>query len=216
MARICKSCGSTNSFGSRFCEECGQKLEVKINVSTIKTKFNVNRNFTFTLIAIIVAILLLSMISNSIFGLDQSLHKYFRAIEKNDIELFLKAFPKQTQLLLNQKESFGDLSYEEASKNLDTIYNTFMNDHGENYRLRFKVRAKEYWPKFRISSAKDYLFETWTIPKRRVNKVISLTINMELKGKGYKEDYIISLKALKLGSKWYVYPENNSLFFKID
>ncbi|HQM96719.1 MAG: zinc ribbon domain-containing protein [Clostridia bacterium] len=215
MARLCKNCGTNNSFGSRYCEECGQKLEVRLEVPTIKKPVKVNKNAIITLSAFITVIMLLILIINSFGSIEQSLDMYFRGIQKNQIENFIASFPPQVENIFTQKSIIDGIRYEDFKSSFDEDYAYNYNKFGERFRVRYSIKVKEYWSREEINLQKTQLYDIWRIPKTSVKDIITVNLQVTLRGESQEQTYTMALDMIKIHGKWYVYPDYDAFMHPI-
>ena len=215
MARLCKSCGMKNSFGSRYCEECGQKLEVKLEVPVIKKPIQVNKNAIITLFSIITLICLLIVIISSFGSIEQSLDLYFRGVQKNITEDLMSAFPKKVERLFTEKSIIDDIRYEDFKTKFDEDYAYNYDRYGERFRVRYTIKVKEYWSKEEINLHKKQLYDIWRIPKSSVKDIITVNLHVVLRGSGQEQSYTMAVDMLKIYGKWYIYPDYDAILHPI-
>lgn len=216
MARICKYCGSRNSFGSRYCEECGQKLEVKIDLSVLKKPIVASRNVVKTIILVIIALVLFVLILSSIGSVGKTLDTYYRGVQKNRVSDFMDSFPDRATKLLIQNLSVGDVKYNEFTQIFDQNYAQYLFTYGQDFRIRYNITVKEHWSKGEITNAKAKLFDTWNIPKTSVKKIITVNLNVTIKGEGREQSSNVLLDMIKIYGKWYVYPNYDAFIHPIN
>ncbi len=215
MARLCKNCGTNNSFGSRYCEECGQKLEVRLDMPVIKKPVKLERNVMIRLIVISVSVLLVIFLINSLSNIDRPLDLYFRGVQKNVIEDFISAFPPQVEKIFVDNSIIDDIPYEYFKTKFDQDYAYNYNIYGERFRVRYTVKVKEYWSKEEINTQKTQLYDIWRIPKASIKDIITVNLQITLRGSGQEQSYTMTLDMIKIYGKWYVYPDYDAFMHPV-
>jgi len=207
MARVCKNCGTKNSFGSRYCEECGQKLESSIDIANIKKPIKASRKMIISLVLLVISVVLLTLVFSSFGSMDNVLDKYFRGLQKNVISDFIEAFPPQISKSFTASVTVGDISYDEFLRSFDKQYADFYSVYGQRFRIRYTVSIKEHWAIEEVSKAKDQLFDMWRIPKASVKDIITVILQVTVKGEGQQQNATVSIDMVKIRGKWFVYPD---------
>lgn len=205
--RLCKNCGTNNSFGSRYCEECGQKLEIKLEFPKIKKPLQINKNAIITLLIFLVVTVLLILLISSSGRVEQSLDLYFSALQKNQMERFIDAFPPQVEKVFTPGSKIDNIKHEDFRMTFDEDYADNLARFGNRFRVRYTVKVKEYWSKEEINAQKILLYDIWGIPKTSVKDIITVNVRVTLRGDSREESYTMALDMVKIYGRWYVYPD---------
>ena len=205
--RLCKNCGTNNSFGSRYCEECGQKLEIKLEFPKIKKPLQINKNAIITLLIFVVVTVLLILLISSSGRVEQSLDLYFSALQKNQMERFIDAFPPQVEKVFTPGSKIDNIKHEDFRMTFDEDYADNLARFGNRFRVRYTVKVKEYWSKEEINSRKIQLYDIWGIPKTSVKDIITVNLRVTLRGDRQEQSYTMALDMVKIRGRWYVYPD---------
>ncbi|MFA7673103.1 MAG: zinc ribbon domain-containing protein [Clostridia bacterium] len=216
MAQICKNCGSRNSFGSRYCEECGQKLAAKINLSFLKKPFVKKESKIATAVVVIILIAVVLAITSGSGNVENTLDMYFRGVQKNDIGSFLDAFPKQAIVNFTGWGAVASLDYEDFITEFNRVYNSMDQRYGERFRIRYSILVKEYWKNDEdVKDVKQNLYDIWGIPKISVKEVMTLNILVTVRGNGLIDETEVELDMIKINNKWYIRPDNDAFMSPI-
>jgi ribosomal protein L40E len=216
MAQICKNCGSRNSFGSRYCEECGQKLAAKINLSFLKKPFVKKESKIAAAVIVIILLGVVLAIASGSGNVENTLDMYFRGVQKNDMESFLEAFPKQAVVNFSGWGAIGSLDYEDFVTGFNSEYSSLKQRYGERLRIRYTILVKEYWKNNEdVKDAKQNLYDIWGIPKISVKEVMTLNISVTVRGNGLTDEKEVELDMIKINNKWYIRPDNDAFMSPI-
>ncbi|MFA5342271.1 MAG: hypothetical protein WC332_10905, partial [Clostridia bacterium] len=173
----------------------------------IKKPVKLERSVIIRLIIISVSIFLLISFISSFGNIDRPLNMYYRGIQKNEINDFINAFPPQVEKIFIDKSVIDNIPYEDFKTKFDQDYANNYNIYGERFRVRYTVKVKEYWSKEEINAQKNNLYDIWRIPKSSVKDIITVNLQIVLRGSGNEQSYTMTHDMIKIYGKWYVYPD---------
>lgn len=220
MAKKCISCGAELEDDVMFCDKCGAKQEVVTQnvAAAVPEKESDNimaglpKNIIIALVAaaVIIVLAIVAIASLAGGGYKKAIKAEVNAFNKQDVQKFIKTYPKDLLDALDDKaDKRDDADFEEEMEDvIDVATESYEDDDdiGSNPKVKVAIIDKIKLTEDDIKEVKKKIKdeEVGLDYKADIKKGYSVLVKYTIKGDDGEDEYFESCTVCKVDGKWVV------------
>lgn len=222
MSKFCNYCGTQLDDSATFCANCGAQLETKSEApkasapqSTPTSKVQLeaplkggnfiadNKNKLIGAgIAVAVVIIIFFVVSNIIsgFGYKGPIKNYYKAINKESGEIYLKTMPEF-------KIEYKDIDEDDATDDMEDLYDNYKDKVGKDPKLTYEILTKTSIPEKTLEGYEESYNETYEDELDddcEIEEGYIVLIKVTAKGSRETEEFYATHTVLNINGDWYL------------
>lgn len=224
MSKFCGNCGTELPDEAVVCSNCGCNLApdaaqpdvatpgenavvaVKDKTNEIIGKVKTDSKFRNLLIAIaggVVAVVLLIVILVSVLGgaYKKALDNYIDAVFFGEYDAYKACYPEK--IWKNLEDDATDKS--EFKDSFKITKEMLKEEYGKDIKVDYEILEKDEVDEDDLDDIRDYLKETFNIPKKSVTAAYEIEVNLVIEGDEDEDEDTGYFTLVKIDGDWYQY-----------
>ncbi len=219
MANYCSNCGVPVNPDALACGNCGAALTsgsgkvfdpeaLKLLINRNKTKIMSIARIAVPAVAalIVLVIIICAIAANS--GAKGAAKKYFKAIQKQNVEDYIELMPANSKLYYASEEDL----YDDVEDSLATTMDYLETEYGKNVKFKIKNIEKDELTNKRFKLITSAYSVNDTLKAIEIEKAYEVEFELSVKGKDDDDKSDASLVLIKEDGDWKVYEASDWAF----